>query len=571
MKLNKLSCDQASFKAINFNPEGLTLIIGDKLNAESDEGSSNGVGKTLSLGLVHHCLGASSDPQLAAAVPDWIFCLDFWIGGIPHVIQRSGDGKRIWLDEEPVRIGKLREWLNQRGPFDLSDGIDGLTFRSLVTRFGRLRAQDCEEPIKTSRETPYDSLLRSCFLLGIDISLVVSKHKSKLELDAIEKSKSNWKSDKVLHETFRAGTNPKVRAEWLHGEIKRIDDDLKAFKVAEDYRQIELSAGQLTQKLREIETSQQVVLFQLDGVEQSLNQHPDISKADLLALYSGLGHVFKEEALQHFSAVEAFHAHLVTNRKQRLHQQRIVLGEQLEKLKKDWSKKSIERDALLQSLSGKHALDEYAALARKHASMKEELGRLNEYLTYSDKLQCRIQKIREKRVKEDGISVEYVWTNPLARHATTFQNLVGLLYPATPAGIALDINTGDNQVRYNLSVSIEGDDSDGINAARLIIFDWILAMQGVNHSMGFLWHDNRLFAHIDPLQRARWFEFVCSALKDTGKQYIASLNTENFDAMLPHLSDVAQVELSNNVVVTLRGDEARNKLLGIQFGRRPKT
>lgn len=569
MKLTKLSCDQPSFKTITFNSEGLTLIIGDKLNADSDDGSSNGVGKTLSLGLVHHCLGAKSDPKLSTAVADWIFRLDFTIGGVPHVIRRSGDGKQIWLNEVPILIGKLREWLNENGPFDLSDGIERLSFRSLVTRFGRLRPQDCEAPTKTSRETPYEALLRSCFLLGVDTSLVASKHNSRLDLDAIEKSKSNWKTDSVLHETFRAGTNPKVRAEWLEVEIDRVDTDLRAFKVAEDYRQLELTAGQLTARLRDIETAQEVILFQLDSIKQSLIQQPDITKDDLLTLYSGLGQVFKDEVLQHFSAVSDFHSRLTTNREKRLRQERIVLEEQLEDLKTEWENISIERDTLLQSLSGKRALDEYAALARKSASMKEELERLTEYLTYSDRLEDRIQMIREKRVKEDGVAAEYVRTEPLKHHAATFQKLVGLLYPSMPSGMLLEVNTSDkNQVRYDLSVSVEGDGSDGINAARIIIFDWILFMQGANHTMGFLWHDNRLFAHIDPLQRARWFEFVHSVLKNTGKQYVASLNTENFDAMLPHLHEPTQVELARKVAVTLRGDEAKNKLLGVQFGNR---
>lgn len=566
MKLTKLSCDQPSFKTIVFNPEGLTLIIGDKLNANSDDGSSNGVGKTLSLGLIHHCLGAKPNPKLSAAVPDWIFRLDFTISGKPHVIRRSGDGKHIWLDEEPIRIGKLREWLNENGPFDLSAGIERLTFRSLITRFGRLRPSDCEEPTRTANETPYDALIRSCFLLGVETSLIVSKHNSKLDLDSIEKSKSNWRNDKVLHEIFRAGTNPKVRAEWLEGEIERIDTDLKAFQVAEDYRQIELTAGVLTTKLREIEISQEVIQFQLDSIKESLILQPDITRNDLLSLYSGLDKIFKEEALQHFSEVEDFHARLITNREQRLRQERIVLEEKLDDLNKDWERVSIERDSLLQSLNGKRALDEYAILARKHAALEEELERLNEYLTYSDKLQSRIQKIREQRVKEDGIAAEYARTEPLERHAATFQKLVNMLYPTMPAGMVLEINTGENQVRYHLVVSIEGDGSDGINAARIISFDWILAMQGSNHSMGFLWHDNRLFAHIDPLQRARWFEFSRSALEGTGKQYIASLNTENFDAMLPHMSETTKTELPKKVAVTLRGNEVTNKLLGIQFG-----
>lgn len=60
--------------------------------------------------------------------------------------------------------------------------------------------------------------------------------------------------------------------------------------------------------------------------------------------------------------------------------------------------------------------------------------------------------------------------------------------------------------------------------------------------------------------------FVNQSLKRSGKQYIASLNTENFNAMETTLSEIEMLELKSKIVLTLRGDKAENKLLGIQFG-----
>ena len=44
------------------------MIVGD---ASDREGSANGVGKTLALKLVHHCLGARRDRLLAQGVGEW--------------------------------------------------------------------------------------------------------------------------------------------------------------------------------------------------------------------------------------------------------------------------------------------------------------------------------------------------------------------------------------------------------------------------------------------------------------------------------------------------------------------
>lgn len=91
-------------------------------------------------------------------------------------------------------------------------------------------------------------------------------------------------------------------------------------------------------------------------------------------------------------------------------------------------------------------------------------------------------------------------------------------------------------------------------------------MFGENHAMNMLWHDNRLFADIAPGVRSRWFAFVNQSEKLSGKQYIATLNTKNFQAMAATLSDQQMKELASQIVLTLRGNKPENKLLGIQFG-----
>ena len=566
MNLVKLSCDHDSFKTINFNPEGVTLIVGDGSENDSNEGSSNGVGKTLSLGLIHHCLGANVNQKLSNSVPDWMFCLDFIIDGKSHFIERSGNGKIIFLDGEKTNVTSLRKWLNEKGPFNLEKSIQGLTFRSLFSRFSRMNQSDCLNPVTTSSENVYDGLLRSIFLLGVDLTLVMSKRKNKLELDSIRTSSNNWKNDKVLHEMFRAGSKPRVRSEWLEKEIERIKSDLDVFKVAEDYRQIELTAGELTRQLRENEKNQEILRFQMDGIIKSLARHPDISKQDLLDLYTGLTSLFKEETLSHFDAVEEFHNSLSINRRKRLELDQLEIHKEIENLENQRTTIGNKRDELLQSLHGKRALDEYASLAQKYASLQEELERLREYLSYSDKLQERKQKVNELRVGEDRLATKYERTSPIEPMDIRFKKISNILYPNLPSGILLENNLGNNQLRYDLSVEIEGEDSDGIKAARIIIFDWLLLMYGSNHTMGFLWHDNRLFAHMDPLPRSRWFKYVMTSLVGTGKQYIASLNTENYLAMNDHLSEDEQNQLKSSTQIILRGDIPENKLLGIQFG-----
>nr|VFK65465.1 MAG: Uncharacterized protein YydD, contains DUF2326 domain [Candidatus Kentron sp. UNK]VFK72413.1 MAG: Uncharacterized protein YydD, contains DUF2326 domain [Candidatus Kentron sp. UNK] len=568
MKLVQLACDQPSFRTLRFRPEGVNLIIGDGSETTAEEGSSNGVGKTLALGLVHHCLGANTDPGLAAAVPDWMFRLDFSIGGDQHVIERSGDGKKLFLNAKQLDgVKKLRGWLDENGPFNLDENIERLSFRSLFARFARHYREDCSQPLRTKKEQEYDGLLRSFYLLGADCSLIVNKRRHKLELDKVKKAANNWKEDQILREIFRAGAKPEVRLKWLDQEILRIRSDLKEFEIAEDYRQIELLAGNLTKKLREVEKQQAIIDFQIDGIDKALVLQPDISRNDLLLLYEGLESIFRSETLAHFKAVETFHNGLSVNRKKRLEGDRLTLWAQREQIEQDRRLAAGERDRHLQSLQGKRALDEYASLARNLAAMEEERERLREFLTFSDKIQEREQEIKEQMIQEDREAANYTHGEPLEFADGWFRELVELLYPGQASGIVLENNTGISQKRYDLTVQIEGDDSDGINDARIVCFDWILMMRGANHSMDFLWHDNRLFADMDPRPRAAWFSNIMQSIDGTGKQYIATINTENYESMSAFLSESETKKLNDVTLLTLRGDRAEHKLLGIQFGK----
>lgn len=566
MKYIKLSCDQPGFKTLTFNPEGLTLIIGDGPGNKKKEGSSNGVGKTLALGLIHHCLGANADKKLSAAVPDWFFSLDFEINGACYNVSRSGDGKRIFLNGRKNTLKQYREWLDHSGVFVFKTQDSHLSFRSLFKRFSRYTREDCLSPIKTTREPDFDARLRSLYLLGVDCALVFSKRRLKGDLDSVNHTIKTWQHDQVLKDVFRAGAQPKVRAEFLEKEIPRIKSDLNSFQIAEDFRDIELEAGQITKDLRQFEKEVSIIEFQLGGIEKTLQQHPDISKEELLDLYAGLQAIFRPDALEHFDAVEKFHTSLSANRKTRLEADRNSLLIDLYDRRRHIASLSNRRDEKMQLLKGKRALDEYVSLANKLADMEEEYERLKEFLNLSANLKEKTQEMRERRVEEDRLAVNYASSNPADTADQYFSEIAEKMYPRTPAGIVIEANTGDNQLRYDLTVQIEGDDSDGINAARIIAFDWVLFMKGHNHSIGALWHDNRFFADMDPQPRAAWFSYILSTLRNTGKQYIASLNTENYNAMFELMSDEDKVAIQRAIRLLLKGDSHENKLLGIQFG-----
>lgn len=566
MKLIELSANKASFKTISFNQQGLTLILGSGSKNKKSEGSSNGVGKTLALGLVHHCLGANVQTDLKEALTDWIFNLRFELNSQEHYVERSADGKHLILDNIKLSLTAYREWLNESHAFNLQPKQDYLTFRALFSRFTRYLREDCNDPIKIHKEPEVEAQLRTFFLLGLEYHLILNKRTHKKRLDDLKNTIKNWKNDPILHELFRAGNEPKLRIEWLDKEISRLEADLERFEVAENYHALELEAQEKTHQLRELEREIRVRQFQIEGIEKSLEQQPDISYHDLLELYQGLQNVFKPEVLIHFEAVETFHREFMKNRNTRLKADKEKILGEIDKKEQERQYVGKQRDDLMRELKVKRALDEYTALSNQLATLKSERTKLADYLAFTDKLKQEVQTIKEAMLREDKQTTRYVQTKPIENYHSFFQNIANRLYPHVPAGIVLENNSGDNQLRYQFSVQIEGDASDGINAARVLCFDWLLLMHGKNHNINFLWHDSRLFADMGANPRATWFGYVLKELADSKRQYIASLSIENYKSMQEHLNSERWETLANTISLTLHDDHPKNKLLGIQFG-----
>lgn len=565
MKLVSLSCNQPTFKTLQFKENGISIILGD--GAKDHNGTSNGVGKTLSLRLVHHCLGANADPSFTKVFPEWIFTLRFKHEGVNYNVSRTGDGKRIWLGDNSVTLTDYRNWLNEQSFFNLKNKISDLSFRSLFKRFTRVKKADCDSPSKTDKEPDYPALLRTMFLMGANHELIINKHSSKAELDKANQNIKQYKEDPILLDFFRAGTQPKVRLEFLDQEIPRLRRDINLFKVADDYRDIEIEANELTDHIRNIAFDQESIKQQLNDISQMILEQPDISKNDLLELYKGIETVFKPEALMHFDAVERFHHNLSVNRKIRLEEDKNNLKDKLVNLDLERLRLEHERDKKIQYLHGKKALDDYVALTQELSNLTNEHQRLTEYYSAISALEKKKLEIKEKRLEDDRRATAYVEDSPLENFDKNFKSVANHLYPRTPAGITLSANTSDrNQIRFNLDINIEGDSSDGIGDAVILCFDWIILTLGLNHSMEMLWHDNRLFADIDPKVRSNWLNYIALEAEKRGLQYIISINTENFEAMQEYLPAQELNRLKSRQIVELKGDAPTNKLLGIQFG-----
>lgn len=575
MRLIKLSSNQSGFKTVNFNKTGLSLIVGVRTEISDDKGTNersyNGVGKSLLAEILHFCLGSNANSAFQKNLVDWQFSLEFEVNKVHYIaIRDTAKQNQIILNGKTLKLSTFNSFLESvlfRIP---EDGVGKLSFRSLFQRFIRRGVHDYNDPKLTSSDhEPYTILLRNLFLLGLDIGLVEKKYKLRKRQLEIESFEKNFKKDPFIREYYTGNKDANLQTKHLEEQIQRLDSDLAKFQVAEDFYSIEREANELNLQLRELKNKRVVIENALNNIDRSLQTRSDISKEKILSVYNELLFAFKAETLKRIDDVSAFHRHLIENRAARLGQERIKLNTEMTTVLKSIKSLSDGLDGKLAYLSDKRALDQYVSVSSQRSELLGKLHKLKDYQSLLQKSRDDLIHIR-KDFSEEAIKTNLYLAetkDERDKHTSLFSDLAKKFYPDAPAGITLDINDGENAIRYDFDVRIEADGSDGINAVKIFCYDLAVLLMDSNHSMDFIMHDSRLFSDIDPRQRAVLFKVANNLVTKKGKQYIATVNQDQIEAMRSEFSEEEFLSLfgRENIVLTLKDDGPESKLLGMQI------
>jgi len=573
MRLISLTANQPNFKRVTFNQQGLSLIVGIRTTPEEKNNnlSYNGVGKSLLVEIIHFCLGSSANKAFKEYLSDWIFFLEVEHNGKNYIIARSTNNQQqISFNKETLKLKNYTDEL-EKLTFNIPNwGSGALSFRSLLPRFIRRGNADYNSPKKTnSDKEPYTELVRNLFLLGIDISLPETKHKLREEQTRLVNFEKNFKNDPYIREYYTGNKDASLQAKYLEEQILRLEENLANFQIAEDYYDIEKEANRIAAELQNIKNKKFILQNTLNNIDKSLATKADISKDKLLDIYNEIISTFKQESLKRLDEIETFHHNLLKNRLSRLTQEKIKFSTELAQIEKTIHQLGLELDNKLAYLSDKRALDQYIAVNSERVELIGKLQKLKDYQQLVQKSRDDVAIIQEKLASETIKTNHYLQETLTERESvlSLFTTLSKRFYPNAPAGITLSNNTGENTIRYDFDVKIEADGSDGINAVKIFCYDLTVLLLERNHFINFIWHDSRLFSDIDPRQRAVLFRIANELTSAAGKQYIASVNQDQLEAMKNVFSDIEYKQLfsESNIVLTLKDDGSESKLLGMQI------
>ena len=568
MRLISLSANKESFKTVYFNKSGASFILAkqDKPELQDNSKTYNGVGKSLLVALIDFCLGASTRNKITKSLqqklPDWYFILEVEIKKQPYkIVRHTNTPKEISLGGEKLSLTDFCSKLESLC-FDIPKDIQYLTYRSLLPFFLRPSKHSYlqyDEPIKYGK--PYQKQLCNAFLLGLNVEFSQVKMQLKQELDETRTLHKNIKNDPILRQFFEGHKDASLALKDLNEKIEHLERDLQNFEVAEDYYQVKQEADDIKKRLDKIQNQLVLKSNVIDNINKSLEITPDIKRQDIQNIYDESKLIFKSTVEKRLRDLEKFYSDLTINRTKRLLHQKKIVNEEISQLQTQFAELKISLDQHLKFLNAHKALDVFTQMTNQLSDLQQQREKLQGYEKLQKDYENKKTALESEMLLQTVQTSEYLEQNQsvINNLMEYFRLLAKRFYSDALAGITIHNNDGKNQIRYNIDAKIESDTSDGINSIKLFCYDLTLLIQGVHHNMDFVFHDSRLYSHIDEAHSEVLFQIVKERFKDSNYQYIATLNQTQFNT----LSLESKKFIEQHLILTLTDDADSGKLLGL--------
>jgi uncharacterized protein YydD (DUF2326 family) len=469
MRLLQLGSDNPKFRTINFE-KGLNIIVGTQLTEEQKK-SINGIGKSMSLSLIHYILGATfntkskSEQKLKRYLSNYgNFTLTFIHKNENYEIRKNFSQPEYYINNNKYSNNKFKKELN-----DIFLGNENAkpTFRQILNSFARRYSSDVSYYgnilAQQGRDLEYyHQRLTNLFLLGIDLELVEKSNVTKTKLSKLEKAKS------TIEEYRKALDNSNLND--IKDEIKRLETQLQNFIIAENFDKLKQDADNLTLQLNTIRNN---IFFKEDKLrrkektfESSKNINIDVKKIE--AVFKEANFFFEDKVTKTLEQSCEFHENLINNRKKRLSTEikdlKIII-EKLQLEKEDLSKK---RDLILKDLNSKGALEERDSLNDRIKTLENEEKDLEKYehILKDFKNDKSDLELEDAIIKKESISYLEKNQNKINDIEKTFRDLVKRFYDNQGGSIKIE-EAPTAKYLFNINSHIPRERSQGVGEVKI--------------------------------------------------------------------------------------------------------
>ena len=578
--IHSISADNPSFKGVTFK-DGLNVIMATRTKKSNKKDSTNGLGKSTLMDILHYCLGADRYGALRnSALKDWTFTVILDIRGRTYSVSRtvaknakihiagncsdwpiqpkvSGEKQSFTIVDWKASLGYMMCGLDLRQDSEYSP-----TFRSLISYFVRRDSPGGygSGPFQNnSRQLTWDVQVNNAYLLGLDWSLASKKQvlRDRASAQQILKKKT---VEATIGEVIGGEADMESVRIRLADDIKKQKELIDTFRVHDMYHSLEADADKMTEMTRDMRSQNISDKRILDLYRASIVEETDADPAEVAQTYKNVGLLFPDAVTKRLEDVRQFHKDIVRNRRDYLGSEIDRLSDLVRKRDQEIQEIGIKKARIMKILDSHGALDEFHLMLEKYQAKVAEL----EDVTNRLKILQDVSNEKDS-IKLDSTRLTQQMKLDLAERqtqrveaVTAFNSYSNSLYNKSGT-----LSIGASDSGYNFGVRIERADSHGYKNMKIFCYDLTLALLWARKqtSPGFLMHDSVMFADVDKRQVAHAIRLADAESRRHKYQYICMLNSDSipWDELGPDF------DFNAHVSVRLTDATEDGSLLGIRF------
>ncbi len=529
---------------------GFNFIFGKKDNSESKD-PLNGLGKSTLADLIDFCLLADFSTKNRRLykeknrLDNYEIVLEFEVDGNEYLIKRSTKNNRT------IKIGHLGQ---EEKEYNIKDAktllfklvfhnpnyqgvLDEKWYRSLLSFFLKIHKKkkgEFTDPIGflTQSNKLNEVNQYHFFLLGLDNSLICENFS--LQKDVKDRNTAISQVKRLVEKSYGIRIE-KVDSQLskLRNEIKKSKSAIDVFKLADQFKDVEVKLNELTAKIKSLSEQN----FWKDKKVKSYKNSYELRDTLTDSKIRGIEKLYKELNNQLSSVIRKslndaveFRKKLANSREEFLKDEITELETEIRKNEKEKNALDEQRQKLFLLLQSKEAFTDLTQAFYYLGEREKEYSDLEgKVKTYRD-LESEKQLYR-KQDAEIGIEITaFIETiqDKIDAFERIFSEVYNQIYPQNESS-GFSITPDYSVTKVKIDISFDKDESKGWNKGRTLVYDIAVMLNAIRNGIEmprFLLHDG-IFDGIDKSQFVALYHLI-EELQGEGNrlQYIVTMIEE---------------------------------------------
>ncbi len=544
--IHQIDSSLSTFKTLTFRP-GLNILLADKSQGATDRQTRNSSGKSSLIEIIHFVLGSDCNPDSifrSERLANEDFVVSFDLNHGKSVASRKGSAaNRIVIDGDhnawsikPKRdkatgeefLTKL-EWRAVLGEqmfgIETNDEAHAPSLRSLFSYFARRENSGGFQSANqhATQQANWDVQINLSYLLGLDWKISRSLELLRKKEKSLETMRKEMK-DGLLGQLLGTSGELRTRLTVLETKVKKLSDELRAFRVLPEYEQLEQEASSIAIEISSLTNLNALDLERVDSLKAQFEE-PSPQLADIGKIYQEAQLVLPELVTQRLVDVQNFHLAVMQNRRSHLQAEIDAANRRITSQTERKDQLDNRRREILTILDSHGAIDQMVQLQSELSRLQANAEDLKKRLDFARQIEGTKTELTIERA-----TIRQQLSNDIEDRVTVLTEAI-VAFEEFSERISdhegsLTINVTDNGPEF--AIQVEGGRSKGIKNMQIFCFDMMLAVlwSARDSGPGFLIHDSHLFDGMDSRQIAKAIEIGAEQSRRHGFQYIVTLNSD---------------------------------------------